>query len=239
MGGQKRILIVGAQHGDERLGPRLFSFLKKNNPKLLASVDYICGNPKAYHANVRYTESDLNRSYTPANYNLSTYEERRAQKILKYISARNYDFVLDVHTSTSDVGCFFLATGLSETVRQIVSSSRITRVAIMPAHIADCSLIGQVAQAISIEYNRKLARNRQTLIELTEMLQNLVRGSTGRKQYREIYYVQDVISPDTDLGVSARNFEKSKDGCYPILYGEKNYKGYRGFAATRKKVMDL
>jgi hypothetical protein len=230
-----RILIVGAQHGDERLGPRLRRFLLHNASDRFENVDYVCGNPRALRQNVRFVESDLNRSYDATL--PQTYEQRRAQKILRHIAAGRYDYVLDVHTSRADVGRFFLATHLSGPTRQVVAASRFDRVAIMPPHIADCSLIGQVPQAISIEYDRRLARTQLALRECVELLENLSQGvSLPRK--REIFYVDGQIPLTSDLGPSARNFERCQLGFYPIIYRPSggSYSAHKGFAAHKKEV---
>src|SRR5688500_4098990 len=100
-----RILIVGAQHGNEKLGPRLQRYLKNDKSGKFKNVDYLCGNPRALRADVRFIDTDLNRSYKPQT--PITYEEKRAKKILKIIQQSQYDYVLDVHTTTADVGRFF------------------------------------------------------------------------------------------------------------------------------------
>jgi succinylglutamate desuccinylase len=85
LGKKQSILTVGAQHGDEKLGPLVWQHLNKHRPDLLTSVDYICGNPKAVSKNIRYIESDLNRSYSPSKSSNLSYEEKRAQEILGFI----------------------------------------------------------------------------------------------------------------------------------------------------------
>jgi len=229
-----RILIVGSQHGDERLGARLNRFLRQDTSGRFENVDYICGNPRAYRRNVRFTESDLNRSYDALS--PQTYEQKRAQKILRHIDAGKYDYVLDVHTSRADVGRFFLATHLSGATRRVVAASHFDRVAIMPPHIADCSLIGQVPQAISIEYDRRLARTQQALKECVELLGNLSQGVSLLRE-REVFYVDGQIPLVSDLGPNARNFKRCPLGFYPIIYRASggSYTKYKGFAAYRKE----
>lgn len=229
---QPRILIVGAQHGDERLGPRLQRHLQKLGTRF-ASVDYLCGNPRAYRANTRFIQSDLNRSYNPAT--PATYEEKRAQKILRRIQSGAYDYVLDVHTSTADVGRFFITTRTDGTAGDVIAAAPFARVVVMPPHIADCSLIGQVPQAISVEYNRELARTPETLEELTALLDNLIAGTRMRMQ-RELFYVQGTIPLNHGADLPHRNFVLTGSGFYPILAGEKTYTQHRGFAAYRKEL---
>lgn len=233
-----RILIIGAQHGDERLGPRLNRFLKSDAVGRYENVTYLCGNPRAFRRNVRFTETDLNRSYDPTV--PRTYEEKRAAKILQHIRQGRYDYVLDIHTSRADVGRFFLATHLDGAVADIVSASRFERVAVMPPHIADCSLIGQVPQAISVEYDRRLARTQQALRELVELLDNLLAGKSLPRQ-REIFYVTSTIPSTSNISPEAKNFEKCEQGFYPIIYRSSggSYAQHKGFAAHEKEVRML
>jgi hypothetical protein len=200
-------------------------------------VEYLCGNPRAYRRNVRFTESDLNRSYDtlPAQ----TYEQKRAQKILQIIREGDYDYVLDIHTSKADVGRFFLATHMGEQTRRIVGASNFDRVAIMPPHIADCSLIGQVPQAISVEYDRRLARTQRALRELVELLDNLLAGKTIKRE-REIFYVSGKIPLDAGISYEAKNFELSDKGFYPVIFSRNSsYTEYKGFAANKRAVITI
>jgi hypothetical protein len=228
-----RILIIGAQHGNERLGPRLKRYITRY-PERYETVEYLCGNPRAFRANIRFMEADLNRSYDPVG-RPSTYEEKRAQKILRYIREGNYDYVFDVHTSYTDVDRFFLATSAEGPISDIVAASTIQRLVVMPSHIADCSLIGQVPQAISIEYNRDLAVTGAALRELVTLLDNLL---VGRRLdlARDIFPVREKIPMHIELQPRTPNFRMSRHGFYPVLIGPNTYVGYKGFAAYYKET---
>lgn len=232
-----KILLVGAQHGDERLGPRLQRFISKNR-ELYRSVDYICGNPKAYRQNVRFIETDLNRSYDtlPA----ATYEQKRAQKILSKIADTNYDYILDIHTSRAKVGRFFLTTSLNSAIKDIVKASNIDRVAIMSPEIANCSLIGQVPNVISVEYERGLSETSQAIKEVSEILDNLLNKAAladRQPRQREVFYVNHKIPVGSMLSSKAQNFERTPQGFYPVIFNPTggSYKTYLGFAANKKE----
>lgn len=229
-----RILILGAQHGDERLGERVRRFLKSDLTGRYQTVDYLCGNPKAYRRNVRFIESDLNRSYVA---NPKTYEEKRAQRILQIIRAGKYDYILDIHTAREEVGRFFLVTHLDETMQRIISASGLNRVAFMPPKIAKHSLIGNVPNAISIEYERKLAARPQAVQEIVELVGNLLEGRAGANE-REVFYVQGAIPLDSRISRTAKNFELCDEDFYPVIFGPGNtaYTEHKGFAARKKKL---
>ncbi len=112
-----RVVIVGGNHGNEFTGIYL---VKKfhNHPDLVHRSSFetlsLLGNPQAIAARVRYVEKDLNRCFVqlsnedkPANY-----EELRAreiQTILKPKIPDIEDVIIDLHTTTSNMGlCIIL-----------------------------------------------------------------------------------------------------------------------------------
>lgn len=88
----KRVLVLGGMHGNELLGVQLVKLLKQ---RPINGVDCIIANPRAVKAGVRFTESDLNRSF--GSQFLGTYETRRA-KYIKQLASR-YDIVVDMHNT--------------------------------------------------------------------------------------------------------------------------------------------
>lgn len=78
-----KILAIISTHGNELLGPNVLAYMLSKRSKLLEDIEFIIANPRAYAKNVRYTESDLNRSY---GLGLDTYEGRRAKVIEERIS---------------------------------------------------------------------------------------------------------------------------------------------------------
>jgi aspartoacylase len=112
-----RVVIVGGNHGNEFTGIYL---VKKfhNHPDLVHRSSFetlsLLGNPQAIAARVRYVEKDLNRCFVqlsnqdkPANY-----EELRAQEIQTILKPRIPDIedvIIDLHTTTSNMGlCIIL-----------------------------------------------------------------------------------------------------------------------------------
>ncbi|HUC89303.1 MAG TPA: succinylglutamate desuccinylase/aspartoacylase family protein [Patescibacteria group bacterium] len=238
-----RILIIGL-HGNEELAARTAHRISTRYPELLKHVDYICGNPIAAAAYTRASTpmSDLNRSFKPKVQPL-TYEERRAQQLLPII--KNYDYVLDIHTSQSDCDRLFLtANPDNAAVRKIISCSTIKRIVVMPQHIASNSLIGHVGQSISIEYNETLAHSAGAPEEIVSIVKDLIIGSSANRQ-REFYYVDCAVPKNEDPG-DVQNFVRCSTGYYPILFGTgpKTYRNnpsrkYIGFAAAKMERIVL
>jgi Succinylglutamate desuccinylase / Aspartoacylase family len=231
------ILIIGL-HGDEDLAARVAYYIHTNRPDLLQHVDYICGNPKAATKQIRATTplADLNRSFRP-NGEPSGYEEERAQELM--LRMKKYDYVLDVHTSETECGRFFLvADPDDESVRDVIASSSIERIAVLPRQLTDTALIGNVARSIAIEYNEILARKPEATKEIIEIVDGLI-GRHYQKKLRQLFIVERAVPKSEDPG-DVRNFEMCSDGYYPILFGVglKSYrndpsKNYLGFASSK------
>lgn len=233
-------ILLATQHGNERLGQRLYRFLQhKEHSDKYKDVDFLCGNPKAYRANVRYIETDLNRSYGAKKPN--TYEEKRAKKVLTIINERHYDYVLDIHTSRSPCGSLLIVANLDTPVRDIIAATHMERVVVMPPHIATGSLIGNVANAVSFEYDREIADTKETLIELVSVVDRLLVGTRETPSAKSVFFVDDIIKASTPINSYAKNFEKCNLGFYPVLFRSSggSYKGYKGFVASRKKEIVL
>lgn len=228
------ILIVGAQHGNEPLGKALMDYIKQHRPDLLPYLTYRTGNPQAKRAGVRYIESDLNRSFTGGN---KTYEERRAARLLAYIREKNFNLVIDAHTTTCAEPPCFIAHTLSGEAGRFMAASRIKKVVHMHPDIAKTSLIGVCNQAVSIEVNIDEVKE-PLLRDLTRAIDNYIHSRSPYSQ-KTIYKIagfilkSEISEQATD---SLQNFQKSPYGYYPVLTGENSYKkltNYLGFKAYK------
>ncbi len=94
-----KILAIISTHGNEPLGPNLLVYMLAKRSKLLGDIEFIVANPRAYYQDIRYAESDLNRSY---GLDLDTYEARRAKIIEERIRLLDPELVLDFHTTTAE-----------------------------------------------------------------------------------------------------------------------------------------
>ena len=112
-----RVVIVGGNHGNEFTGIYL---VKKfhNHPDLVHRSSFetlsLLGNPQAIAARVRYVEKDLNRCFVQLNNQdkSANYEELRAQEIQTILKPKIPDIedvIIDLHTTTSNMGlCIIL-----------------------------------------------------------------------------------------------------------------------------------
>lgn len=219
----KDILTIYCQHGNERFGALVAEALAQLKQSVLL------GNPKAFIQNKRFITIDMNRAY--ANQDLKLAEVRRTQQILK--KASKYPLVLDIHSSTSDVGKVAIIREASPEILSIVLSLGMERAVVMPPHIVEHALIGNVQCGISIEYGSDAL---QTMGEAKRLAKRIASTNDGtRTGSIEVFYIEDLLD-HTFLSKDLQNYVYSNliDG-YPFLYGEKEYASYAGFFARKKE----
>lgn len=234
-----KLLLLGSQHGNELLGDKLHEYIQSNHMDLLASINFMIGNPRAHRQGKRFTESDMNRSYDDK----STYESRRARRILSYIKKHNFDLVLDLHTTVCVQPPCFIVESINDINRPFLSASSINKIVIMRHDIVKTSLIGTAAQAVSIEVSNDDVGN-----ELLESLCQDIKRFTRHKRHnmdRYKYVVESLIAKKSISSSDAadlRNFEMSAGNFIPILVGENSYKKntpYLGFKASKETLIRL
>src|SRR5690242_12123871 len=93
--GKPVIGIVGAMHGNES-GPAIIEKLKKL--KVRKTIKYIIANPEAREKNVRFIDSDLNRSF-PGKKD-GNREERLAYQLRKI--GKDIDILIDLHSCSME-----------------------------------------------------------------------------------------------------------------------------------------
>lgn len=230
--GDVKVAIVCCQHGDEVFGKKVFDYYQDK----LEGIRLIFANEEAYQQGKRFIDDDLNRSF-PGDAN-GSHEERLAAQLLPYI--KDVRYVLDIHTTTSDVVMTPIICKEPEDVKKILNLTSSREVAFMGNGIADHSLIGQVAAGVSLEFNESYATSEAALNEVKTIINGLLGGITGRIQERLIYEIEGTILPDQELMGDAGNFRKDEliDG-YPFLLYEKSYRPKKGFYAKSYRVANL
>lgn len=233
----KKILIIGSQHGDELLGINLFNYFCENYSDVASCVDYYCANPLAFSKKKRFIDSDMNRSY---NKQEDTYESRQAKKLIKKLSSQNYDYILDCHTTTTDIGIAFIIFRRNKSIDKIINAaSKIKNIVVMPEEIAKNALIGNVNNAVSIECNEKLAAKTQALEILSEVIYNLLKNRVNKQSNKTFFYVKKFIESNELPEYKLENFYSYRKH-YPILYGgDTKRRTYKGFWANKKEKVDI
>lgn len=123
-----QVAIVGGTHGNEFTGIYL---VKKwlSQPELVArdsfSTELVFANPRAHDENKRYCDQDLNRQFRTKDLNdnsLTGYEQSRAKAINQQLGPKQsprIDFVIDLHTTTSNMGPTVLLVQQGEIYRKL------------------------------------------------------------------------------------------------------------------------
>ncbi len=123
----KNILLIGGTHGNERTGVDLVNLLKKRPIKFITPL---IANPKAVEKNVRYTETDLNRS-TGKQIAVS-YEEQVANSL--EVQIKNSELIVEFHNTTSlNNTCAIITQKPNSLHKALANHFEVDKVLIMPA----------------------------------------------------------------------------------------------------------
>jgi hypothetical protein len=232
-----KILIIGGTHGNESTGIALVQKILQQKPE---NIDGLLANSRAIHKNLRFTETDLNRSFDSL-YPIS-FEEKLALDLKPKL--KNYNLIIDTH-DTDDVGTTCAITTQTPNQLQIQTclALGLDKIIIMPP---SGSLISQNPEkSISIEISQDQIDTfnneefYQKLIQLNKTLDSISRHET--KQIRLFKYANSLNTKTfkqikKEFG-EIRNFEKLNTkqlkllnlgnidlNFYPVFYGCSAYK---------------
>lgn len=228
-----KILIIGCQHGDEKLGEKVIGRFGSKGYK---GVDFILANEKAAKRNVRYIDQDLNRSF-PGDPN-GNYEERRAAEILPII--QSVDIVIDIHTTTSEVKMVPIITSLNAEIERVINLTTAREIVIMGDEAVKQSLIGHARAGISLEFGLAYSQTEDAINEVQRVIEGLINDKPNITQERKIFYVSGKIPLEKELPKNTHNFEPLEpDGIFPFLLHEKSYADFQGFYADKYSVVKI
>jgi len=215
------MIIIYCLHGDENTTePIVKDFCNKNN------ITCILGNPRARELNVRYIESDLNRSFNKEG----TYEAERAKELKNELKDFNDDLVIDIHTTTAVTKPMGIITDLSKL--RLASRLGIENLVLMKKEFSSGgSLIENVDNSISIE----ISTDQESLSFLYE---TLIKGLDDRSKINKfnLFEVVEIIKKADNKYKDIKNLEKLPDGFYPAFYGEKSYEDIAYLKTVRKNI---
>lgn len=190
----------------------------------------ILANEEALGAKKRFLETDLNRSF-PGRTD-GSHEERLAFGLLPFAKASR--FLLDIHTTTSDIRMTPIVTRLSEDVRRIINLTESTEIALMDKDLADRSLIGQTAAGVSLEFNEDYALTEQAYLDVLRVIDGIMSGHANPGKPRLIYHVTGTIPKTIAIPDDSRNFRYIQElDAYPFLLHERAYPDLHALKATR------
>ena len=227
-----KILAIISTHGNELLGPNLLVYMLAKRSKLLENMEFIMANPRAYAKNVRYTESDLNRSY---GLGLDTYEGRRAKVIEERIRLLKPELVLDFHTTTAEQSDILItADRNNEVVQRFINASAVKDILVVEP-LNDITTVMSNFAAYEVP-------NSHLNDDLYKQICTDIERYLDRKmidQERTFYKMTGKILPEEGQNIAGlKNFVYNNTlQAIPAFLGEEAYKQDGTYAGFRLKVL--
>lgn len=244
-----KIAIVGCVHGNELIGEKVMKKIRNLDIKK-GQLATIIANEKAMKKGARFIDTDLNRSF-PGNKN-GTLEEEIAFKLLDIL--KNYDFIIDIHSTTTDTKSLIIITRLNSKIKKILRFLKPKRIALMPPKFSRHSLSYNAKMCVSFEYGKDKSAKalKETIKDIKNLLLyfDMIDGSNKNKNKTEFYKIVSAVKKEKKFKLhKISNFKLVKKGqiiakCknekinadedfYPILFGERAYKDIFGFKAKK------
>ena len=183
-----------ATHGNEEFSIPVVKKLAKK-----FKFDWIISNPKALRQNKRFVQIDLNRA-GPGNLKSKLYEKRQAFKLIKLAS--QYDYVIDIHGTTSDAGLFVILSDPNTYNIEFAKTINLQNVVLWPSLKATGPLTQFIPNSLEIECGPK--NDKKTAQKLEKVLTDFFSGKKPTKQ--QFYIVAGQIPKNVDP-TKLRNFK--------------------------------
>lgn len=252
------IILNIATHGNETIGHRVAEKLRGLKFKT-GTLQVQVANPLAYKKQKRFIDQDLNRSFPGKNN--GNYEQRIAARLLPII--KSADVVIDIHSTTSGLKNALIITK-SDKKTLACAKAICPKYILLMSFSRTHSLISNAKVGIAFEYGadkdqktiNKTALGIKRLLAHLEMISK-EKFKTKCKKRSLFFNVEEVIRKPSGaiLKPTIKNYKIIKKGetyaygpegqeikaerdFYPILFGEKNYKDYFGFASYKQKVLN-
>lgn len=226
---KRKVYVIGGIHGNEVFGLKVLAkLIAIQNPNITVRVAHL----EAIAKNVRYIETDLNRSFGEST--RDSLETRLADHIKDEIAAINPDLIIDLHTSRVNVSRVGILAENSQLLIDITKHMGMDYAAVMPENIVKQALIGVYPEkSLCIELGRNL-RSDALALQLAKQINALANGDLSvLEQHIPLLFIERVIERSEAIDLQLENyvFNEALKG-YPFLTGEKNYDEHRGFLAT-------
>lgn len=243
----KKVIIFGGTHGNEWTGifavKKYAEELRKIFPEL--ELNFIHANPEAYQLNRRFKHEDLNRAFQFIHEERpDSYEHQEALKF-KEIIDQGPCFVLDLHTTTSNMGNTIIISHNQplnfHVASQLVQNLNDTRVIVSPdpnkKYLASQSEFGMMIEvgpvanglidAVALDGTLKLIKE---VLRTLSTLTNLTSGSI------EIYEeIEDIFYPQDEAGEMTAYIHKDFQGSdFKAVNGE-----YKPFVTFKGEELQM
>jgi succinylglutamate desuccinylase len=234
IGEKTRLTIVCCQHGDEPFGKRVFDALFERLQEF-PQIKLILANPEALIRGERFIDEDLNRAFpgSPDGNREAVLAHRINQEI------QEGDFLLDIHTTLSNIKMTPIITKMTEPVKRILNACDSKEVAYMQSGMG--SLIHQVENGVSLEFGREYSLTDEALAEAIEVVVRLL-AESRKPTSRKVFFIDGSIPKDGSviLPKVVTNFRKITSlGVYPFLFHRNSYPTIYCHTASRYETMAI
>jgi len=242
--GDPELVIIGSIHGDEPAGEQAIERILEKDLEYTKPVKYIIANEKALEQDIRYIDTDLNRSF-PGDPDSDSHEERLAAQLLEEIGDRT---VLDLHTTHSYPEPFVTVNDTSETMMDLARAAGVEHMVLFEKEAG--SLTGQVDGIVvetGYQHSDEAIENAIDVIERVLAYHGIIERPVPPSE-PEVYQYLDTVK-GTGWEFTAQNFEEVKEGevyarkgdeqlradrdFYPVLMSAQGYDGQLGFRAEK------
>lgn len=229
----KKILFIGATHGNEIIGLEALKKLK-NRPVF----SQITGNPRALAQQKRFTECDLNRA-APGNPTASEYEKRRATKIIE--QTKSYQYTIDLHGTDQNTGIFLLVTNPTPANLRLASYFNIPNLVVWPSITPEMRYPLSEFFSCGLEIESGPQTNPQTTTQLADYLDDFLDNLTEREiepnwlkrlEQKKLWEMYEPIPAEPDLIGKLAEFQiitHRNETFAPIFVGTYQYKNILGY----------
>ncbi len=229
------ITLVCCLHGDESFGETVFNYFKEHASRF-GDFKLILAHPAALQAKKRFFEDDMNRSFPGSPE--GSIESRLAHSLLPEIQDCSY--LVDIHTTVSDVKMAPIITSLNKITRRLINACPAREVAFVQPPLSTKSMIGQVQNGISLEYNVTYAKTQEALQTVIDFITLLLSQEQRPTRKRKVFYIDDTIAKSVKIPQSTKNFYKIRGlNVYPFLYHKDSYPTIHALSASKMRYMTI
>lgn len=210
--GGKKLTVLVQMHGNEHFGANVYEYFTKNISQY-PGLKVIFANEEAADKDVRYIDQDLNRAFSGSID--GNHEQRLAYRILN--EAEGYKFLIDVHTTTSDIRMTPMVANLQSGTKYLVNATDSAEIVLVPN--AERSSIGIMPSALLLEFNEKFANGSNAGLEIVlKLIKHVINGEQPKTPTsRYVYTVDGKIPLSSKLPDDAKDFIFIDNLGFPFL----------------------
>lgn len=251
--GEPELAILGGVHGDEPCGVQAIEALLDAEPDVERPVKLVIANERAVERTVRYTETDLNRSF-PGDPDAESYETRLAYELLEELRGCT---TLSMHSTQSYSGPFAIVEETGPLAERICP--RLSIDAIVEVGPIVENALGGYADVVEVECGlqgtQQAAANAEQLVREFLTATGALSGVSAPAGAVPVFRLNESIPKPAgeSYAVHVENFQRVDEGSpyatidntkliaeepfYPILMSPHGYESQLGYAGDRTRTL--